>query len=83
MNNQLSHDEESVWVFAFRYALGLNTTAPWTVSRFLRNNIDRISEVSLQQIARDIKDHFRDDQPTDDWQMLLDAIQAELSKRYK
>ena len=83
MINKPSHDEEAVWIFAFRYALGRNTTAPWTVSRFLRNNIDRIGEVFLQQIAGDIQDHFRDDQPTDDWQMLLDAIQTELNKRYK
>jgi hypothetical protein len=83
MINKPSHDEEAVWIFGFRYALGRNTTAPWTVSRFLRSNIERIGEVFLQQIARDIQNHFRDDPLPEDWQMLFDAIQAELIKRIK
>ena len=46
-------------------------------------NIDRIGEVFLQQIAGDIHSHFRDSPIQEDWQMLLDAIQTELIKRYK
>lgn len=83
MINKPSHDEESVWIFAFRYALGRETTAPWLVSTFLRKNIDRIGEVFLQQIAGDIQSYFRDNPIQEDWQMLLDAIQTELIKRYK
>ena len=83
MINKPSHDEESVWIFAFRHALGRKTTAPWVVSRWLRMNIDRIGEVFLQQIAGDIHSHFRDSPIQEDWQMLLDAIQTELIKRYK
>lgn len=83
MINKPSHDEEAVWIFGFRYALGRKTTAPWVVSRWLCMNIERIGEVFLQQIASDIQSHFRDNSIPEDWQMLLDAIQTELSKRYK
>jgi hypothetical protein len=83
MIDELSHDEESVWVFGFRYALGRNTTAPWLVSTFLRKNLDRIRPAILDQMASDICGHYQAHPIPEDWQMLLDAIQAELSKQDK
>ena len=83
MYNRLSQNEESVWIFAFRYALGRKTTAPWTVSAFLRENIERIDSRMLDQIASDICGHYQLHPLPEDWQMLLDAIQTELSKRDK
>jgi hypothetical protein len=83
MIDKLSHDEESVWIFAFRYALGRNTTAPWLVSTFLRRNIERIMPVFLEQMANEIECTYFNHPIPEDWQMLLDAIQTELSKQHK
>ncbi len=83
MIDKLSHNEESVWVFGFRYALGRSTTAPWLVSTFLRKNLDRIRPAILDQMAGDICAHYQAHPIPEDWQMLLDAIQTELSKRIK
>jgi hypothetical protein len=83
MNTLLSPpvNEETVWIFAFRYAIGRKTTAPWIVSQFLRENIHRVKSMFLDQMANDITHQFQTDDVPEDWHLLLDAIQTELTKR--
>ena len=50
-------DQALCLLFAFRYALGRDTTAPCDMSGIIKNNYNILENWAIDQIIRDIEQH--------------------------
>lgn len=60
MTRQLTPDERTIVVFAFRYALGRRTYAPSLVAGYITEHLDSFTETDRRQMAEEIEDAERD-----------------------
>lgn len=51
--------EENVIIYAFRYALGRQTYAPYEVAQIIIQNKDKFQSYTKQQIIYEIEDFFK------------------------
>lgn len=71
MTRQLTADERTIAVFAFRYALGRMTYAPSLVAGYITEHLDSFTEQDRKQMVDEIEDAERD-------RLLGDACDAEV-----
>lgn len=81
MNNL---DTETQWmhIFAFRYALGRQSSAPGIVAEYIGKNLKQHTLFNLQLFDREITEYLKDPYgDTAEWIELQGKIQEELKSR--
>ena len=77
-------DTETQWmhIFAFRYALGRQSSAPGIVAEYIGKNLKQHTLFNLQLFDREITEYLKDPYGyTSDWIELQGKIQEELKSR--
>ena len=86
----MDEDIRDITFFAFRYALGRRTFAPYIVCTFIKRHLNIFFDSDLEQMAREITEHkrmFGDigdpkiDEP--DWLKFREFLMEELDRRNK
>lgn len=81
--NKSINVKREILLFAFRYALGRESYAPYSVTEAIKANIDSISITDIKQYIKEIEEHKDLGMSFDEkhWLNFKECLKEELDKR--